>query len=63
MRRSSMDHNSIVDLLKRYFRRYELRKQRAVWLAFGVDYEKEKQEAIWKQFQEKRKNLERGEGG
>ena len=54
-----MDDNSIIGLLKHYFRRFELRKQRYVWLAFGVDYEKEKekQEAIWRQFHEKRNKL------
>ena len=60
-----MGDNSIISLLKRYFRRFELPKQRAVWLAFGVDYEKEKekQEAIWKQFQEKRKRKKLGGRG
>ena len=50
-----------MSLLKRYFRRFELRKQRAVWLAFGVDYEAEKakQEAIWKEFQKKRRKLKK----
>ena len=60
-----MGDNSIIGLLKRYFRRFELRKQKAVWLAFGVDYEaeKEKQEAIWQQFQEKQRRRKRGGRG
>jgi uncharacterized protein YihD (DUF1040 family) len=47
--------SKIINLLSGYFGRYELRKQKAVWLSFGVDYEAEKakQEAIWQQFQAK----------
>jgi len=55
----------IINLLSGYFGSYELKKQKAVWRCFGVDYEAEKakQEAIWQQFQEKRRKKGRGEGG
>ena len=38
-----MGDNSIIYLLKRYLRRFELRKQKAVCLASGVDYEAEEE--------------------
>jgi len=57
--------SKIINLLSGYFGRYELRKQKAVWLSFGVDYEAEraKQEAIWQAFHEKQRKKGRGEGG
>lgn len=58
------DKPGIIRLLSRFFGRHELRKQRAVWMAFGVNYEAEKakQEAIWRQFQRRRGEKGRGEG-
>lgn len=58
------DKPGIIHLLSRFFGRHELRKQRAVWMAFGVNYEAEKakQEAIWRQFQRRRGEKGRGEG-
>lgn len=54
--------SKIISLLSGYFGRYELRKQKAVWLSFGIDYEAEKakQEAIWQQFQAKTAQKNRG---
>jgi len=46
-----------LDLLSNYLVQQELVKQKAIWLAFGMDYEAEKakQEVIWKQFQARKK--------
>ena len=46
-----------LDLISNYLIQQELLKQKAIWSAFGMDYEAEKakQEVIWKQFQARKK--------
>jgi len=43
---------SVIDLFRRFRKRDELVKQKAIWLTFGLDYEaeKEKLEEIWRHF-------------
>jgi len=57
---------SVIDLFRRFRKRDELVKQKAIWLTFGLDYEaeKEKQEEIWRHFSGLEGSPQgRGEGG